>query len=376
MSAGRIPNKGRKVCHTRKSLFTGSLPARILIFLILLQPAYAMGQRLGGGSSSRIDGRAKFMPIPYVNYDRAFGFAYGAVPMLMFNPVERDTISPSSLVGGVGMYSTNKTWFAMGFGMFFLSEDRWRITTAGGVGTVHYQFYLDWITGSWIPYQSEASFFLFKVERRIQDGLYGGVSYIYADVVTSTDLPFLRDSLTLHGLGLSLSLDTRDNPHYPSSGQVTALKYNTFPEWFGNESPSKKIEFESNQHFPVRRQKDVIAARFYAGIGVGDLGFSQQFIVGGKDIRGYTQGAYRGDYLLTLQGEYRWNFHRRWGAVGFAGLATVFEAINDADSGRLLPGIGTGIRFRAFPETNFSVGIDVAAGLDDWGIYFQIGEAF
>lgn len=78
-------------------------------------------------------------------------------------------------------------------------------------------------------------------------------------------------------------------------------------------------------------------------------------------LRGYTQGAFRGNHLLALQGEYRWNFHRRWGAVGFAGLATVFEAINAPDNGRILPGIGTGIRFRAFPDNNFSVGLDIAS---------------
>jgi outer membrane translocation and assembly module TamA len=111
-------------------------------------------------------------------------------------------------------------------------------------------------------------------------------------------------------------------------------------------------------------------------MGLGELDFNQQFIVKDKDIRGYTQGGYRGNYLLSLQGEYRWNFHPRWGAVGFAGVATVFKAINESDNGKLLPGIGSGIRFRAFPETNFSVGLDVAAGIDDWGIYFQIGEAF
>jgi hemolysin activation/secretion protein len=120
----------------------------------------------------------------------------------------------------------------------------------------------------------------------------------------------------------------------------------------------------------------VVAARFHAGLGLGDLGFAQQFIVSGKDIRGYTQGAYRGNNILTLQGEYRWNFHHRWGAVGFAGVATVLEAINESDNGKLLPAGGTGIRFRAFPETNFSVGIDVAVGIEDWGIYFQIGEVF
>ena len=80
--------------------------------------------------------------------------------------------------------------------------------------------------------------------------------------------------------------------------------------------------------------------------------------------------------MISLQGEYRWNFHKRWGAVGFAGVASVFNAINESDNGKLLPAIGTGIRFRAFQETNMSVGLDVAAGIDDWGVYFQIGEAF
>ena len=76
------------------------------------------GQGLGGGmggESSRIEGKTKFMPIPYLNYDRSMGFALGAVPILMFNPSEKDTISPSSVIGGVGFYSTSKTWFLMGF---------------------------------------------------------------------------------------------------------------------------------------------------------------------------------------------------------------------------------------------------------------------
>ncbi len=348
-----------------------------LVFICILDNSTGIyGQGLGGGESSRIDGKYKFMPIPYINYDRSLGFTLGVVPMLMFNPSEKDTISPSSLISIVGVYSTNRTWFLMGFGRFYLGEDNWRITTAGGIGTVHFQFYLDFLGGRWIPYQSEAGFFMFKLERRIYEKLYGGVSYIHANVITSTEnLPF-TDSLTLNGVGLDLSLDKRDNPHYPRRGYYSNLKYNTFPEFFGNETVSQKIEMETNYYFSTRQRRDVVAARLYGGIGLGDLAFSQQFIVNGKDIRGYTQGAFRGNYLFALQGEYRWNFHRRWGAVGFAGVATVFEAINESDNGKLLPGIGTGIRFKAFQETNFSVGIDVAAGRDDWGIYFQIGEAF
>ena len=126
------------------------------------------------------------MPIPYVNYDRSMGFSLGAVPMLMFNPSQKDTISPSSIIGGVGTYSTNKTWFLMGFGKFYLGEDNWRITTAGGIGTVNFQFYLDNPIGTWIPYQSEASFFMFKLERRIHIILARGITLL------SSTIPFLN----------------------------------------------------------------------------------------------------------------------------------------------------------------------------------------
>lgn len=217
---------------------------------------------------------------------------------------------------------------------------------------------------------------MLKLERRIWENLYGGVSYVFADVITSTEVFPVSDTVTNHGIGLNLSLDKRDNPHYPRKGYISSIRYNAFPLFFGNEVKTQKVQVDWNHYFSVRRDRDVVAGRAYAGLGLGDLAFSRQFIVNNRDIRGYSQGAFRGNYLLSLQGEYRWNFHRRWGAVGFGGVATVFEAVNEGDNGRLLPGAGAGIRFRAFPETNFSVGVDLAVGIEDWGVYFQLGEAF
>ncbi len=56
----------------------------------------------------------------------------------------------------------------------------------------------------------------------------------------------------------------------------------------GNENVSDKIELDYNHYIGVRKDKDVIALRANIGIGVGNLPFEQQFIVGGNDIRGYT----------------------------------------------------------------------------------------
>jgi outer membrane protein assembly factor BamA len=347
-----------------------------ILQIIISCPAISQGIGGGGLSSSRIEGNFKFYPIPYINYNRSIGFSIGALPMAMFNPVKKDTISPSSIVGMLGMYSTNDTWFAMAFGAFFIDEDNWRFVTAGGLGSINFQFYLDNPIDVWVPYNTAADFFYIDAKRRIVDKLYGGVSYVYTKFQTSTDI--FTDTLgtRLHGLGLELSMDRRSNLYYPRSGYFANLGYTTYPGAFGNEFVSNKIEMDYNHYVPLNEARDVIASRFYAGLGIGDLSFNQQFIVGRTDIRGYTQGAYRGNYMLAIQSEYRWNFHKRFGAVGFLGLATVFEAINTEDSGKILPGIGTGFRYMVSKDTNMNAGLDIAVGKDDWGIYFKVGEAF
>ena len=154
------------------------------------------------------------------------------------------------------------------------------------------------------------------------------------------------------------------------------LSYTTFPFLLDNIRESNKIEFDISEYNKMANARDVLAFRGYAGLGIGDLTFNQQFIVGQSDIRGYTQGRYRGNYLLAFQGEYRWNLAKRMSLVGFAGLATVFESINPEDNGVALPGAGMGFRFNAIEEYHMNVGMDLAVGKDDWGIYFRVGEAF
>jgi hemolysin activation/secretion protein len=147
----------------------------------------------------------------------------------------------------------------------------------------------------------------------------------------------------------------------------------------GNEFVSNKNDFDFNKYWSTRNKKNVIAARLFIGSGIGDLSFQQQYIVGtgsGGDIRGYTQGTYRGDQLYAVTGEYRWNFHKTLSAVGFFGLATVTNSFNEDHNGLILPGIGTGFRVNVAPEYHMNVGMDIAAGKDDWGLYFRIGEAF
>jgi len=349
-----------------------------LVFTIYLLFSFnSYGQDLGGANNGRIKDDFKFLPIPYINYNRSAGFQLGALPMAQFNPVKNDTLSPSSMAGLFGMYSTNKTYFFMAFAKLYFDSNNWRFTTAGGTGSVNFQFYLDNPVESWIPYNTKMDIFYIEAQRRIYSKIYFGLSYVYIKFDTETEITDGVFTNTLNGIGLKLSMDYRTNVYYPIDGFHNNLKYFTYPEFMGNEVESDKIEIDHNHYFPVRDEQDVLAARVYVGYGLGDLSFNQQFIVGrGDDIRGYSQGEYRGNFMLAAQGEYRWNLNdSKIGFVGFLGVATVFESINEDNNGKLLPGVGVGFRFTVLEETHMNVGMDIAKGSGDWGIYFRIGEA-
>ena len=338
-----------------------------------------MGGGDGGGGSLDSTKNFSFVPVPYISYDRSIGGSFGLIPMAMYKVNKNDTVSPASISGLFGMYTTNDTWFAMFFQALYLRQDNWRIFAGGGLGSVNFQFYLEAPIDGYVNYNTAMNFMMVKVQRRLYKKLYLGAFYQYVEFNTSlqkSDVQLSYD--VLNGVGLSLQLDLRDNVYYPRNGLLTELKWVSFPELLDNKSPSDKLEFDYNHYFGVRENRDVIAARFYAGAGIGDLTFNQQFIVGRDDIRGYTQGKYRGNQTLNIQGEYRWNFYRRFSAVGFVGLATIFNPLplNESQHGELLPGVGCGFRYNVFPQYHMNVGLDFAVGKDDWGIYFRIGEAF
>jgi len=358
---------------------------KIIILLIGFSFCYVTDVNSQGmpssGSSSSPDleeKRISFVPVPYLNYSRTLGFTFGAIPMAMYKVNPNDTVSPASITGLLGMFTTNDSWYTMFFQRLYLKEDDWRVTAAGGTGSVNFKFYLDAPISGFINYNTQSDFLFFEVQRRLYKDLYVGINYIYTKFNTQFELDEVPEfePTTLHGLGFKLAYDHRDDVYYPRNGMLSEADFTTYPEFLKNSFISNKIEIKHNQYFSMRNDKDVIAGRLYGGFGVGDLSFEQQFIVGRQDIRGYTQGKYRGDQLLALQGEYRWNFHQKISAVGFAGIATVSGSNNEEDNGIFLPGVGTGIRYNIVPKYHMNAGIDVAVGKDDWGVYFKIGEAF
>jgi hypothetical protein len=71
------------------------------------------------------------------------------------------------------------------------------------------------------------------------------------------------------------------------------------------------------------------------------------------------------------------NYDRdNWRILAAAGLGTAVRSLDELSEASALPGAGVGFRFMAIPKERINIGFDVAAGIDNWGIYFRIGEAF
>jgi hypothetical protein len=91
--------------------------------------------------------------------------------------------------------------------------------------------------------------------------------------------------------------------------------------------------------------------------------------------RGYVQGRYRGNSLLTLESEYRAQIWKWLGGVLFANVHSVSEE-NGAFK-YVNPAAGGGLRFMLNKEQRTNLRIDYARGLNDnSGLYFQITEVF
>lgn len=146
------------------------------------------------------------------------------------------------------------------------------------------------------------------------------------------------EEITMHNYGYQLSYDRRDHQYNPYEGYHLTFKHSIFPEWLNGGPAFHSFAIIYNHYFPIRSERHILATRFRGDISAGEVPFTGQHVVGQDDIRGYTSGKYRDNQVYALQAEYRWNFYRKFGAVGFFGLATATETLGSLTDYELLPG--------------------------------------
>jgi len=322
----------------------------------------------------------KFLAIPTLNYNRSLGLEVGAT-IMFFNNFKNDTVSPPSISGIKGYYTTNKSWVVFAFQRLFYQQDNWRSVWVLGTGDVNFQFYTEEIPGGdFIDYTTTRNFIYFSTTKRIYARLYAGLSIMY----TKLNTEFYTEEYTggneistkkLVGLGIPIVWDSRNSIFNPSKGIESKINIQINNKIFGSDLNFNAINITSNLYKKLRN-KSVLANRITIYSGLGEVPFEGTKAIGKNDIRGYTKGEYRGKQTATIQSEYRRLIKNNWSYVGFFGLASTFNTTKNKKWSGILPGAGAGIRYMLLPSKKMNLGIDAAVGKNDWGVYFRIGEAF
>ena len=220
-------------------------------------------------------------------------------------------------------------------------------------------------TGNFTDYSTKANLVLLQVQRNIFKRIYFGPTGSFIKATTTFGFPGAngQDSVSksiLNNIGYIITNDTRDHVQYPTHGMFLNFKNQFYRNWIGSDYEFVRYIITYNQFFKLEKQtsRHVLVARATLNIATGNVPFEGQTVVGGDDIRGYSQGKYRNDQVYTLQTEYRWNFYGKWGMVAFAGLASAVANVSDISDSPLLPGVGAGLRFRMLPTEKVNIGVD------------------
>lgn len=356
----------------------------MVLTVIMVSGASAQMGMGGGGSYALEDNERnlKFAGIPIPGYSDVLGWNLGIVGMAYYKMDRHDDNLPPSSSGVFGFYSQNNSWMGGLFQKFHLDEDKWRITAAFGTGSIKYQFNPASIGPGFpdvfIDYSTATNFLFAQGSRRTWDKLYLGLGFMSWSAQVGIEPEVIElDDERYTGPGIVGEFDHRDHIMFPTEGYAIEGRYLVYRDAFGSDREFEKLNWSVTGYHAMRDTSRVLAGRLAHEGGFGDVPFSAQSIVNGnRNLRGYSNGRYRADQLVTIEAEYRWMFHRRWGAVVFAGLGWSANKIDEMALNDTLPSSGLGVRFMMIETYKINARIDYGWGKDDQAIYFSIGEHF
>ena len=328
-------------------------------------------------------------PIPVVNPLLGTGLTLAGALLYRVNP--NDNVSPPSLSGVGGFYSSSESWAAAFVQKLYLKEDRYRISLGAGYFNLYYDFYgIGFGAGKndrKVSIEQEGSLFGGEILVRLFGHLYAGPFYRYLptrtkpngdlrDALVAIGIPEPQLDLDIGSLGLHLQNDTRENTFNPAQGHLIDLTAAFQEASFGSDMTYQKYQASYNRYLGLPGSS-VLAMRVAGCYATGDVPFFDLCLLGAKsDIRGYAVGRYQDRTLLSGQVEYRRVLYKKFGGVVFGGVAQVGKNLHDFNSSDWLPGGGAGLRYLVSEIHKINMRVDLARGRDETALYVSVGEAF
>ncbi len=180
---------------------------------------------------------------------------------------------------------------------------------------------------------------------------------------------------TATGIGLIAEYDSRDFIPNAWRGVYLSVRELFFPKGLGSCGKSLWRTTVTADWYRQVWKGGVIATDLYAEFNSEGTPWPMLARLGGSNrMRGYYQGRYADNDLITAQVELRQLIWRRIGGVIWGGVGNVFSKLRCFDWSQTLPNYGVGLRWELKKRVN--VRFDYGFGKQTSGFMLNINEAF
>ncbi len=338
-------------------------------------------------TDSASERRSKLYALPAVFYNPETNLGFGVAGIYAFNfRGDSPDARPSSVQTVLAYTLNNQLLVNFPFTLFLGDGDYY---TYGEVGYYRY-IYQFFGVGNAVTDEDEETYSVnfprirLTAFKQVLPKWYVGLRYWFDDyrIVEIQEEGLLdANNITgsqggvISGPGVATLFDTRDNVFYPSDGWYIETLLQRNARWTGSDFNYTSVTADVRTYF-LTRWNHVIALNAYGILQSGEVPFNELALLGGsRRMRGYFEGQYREQNLLTAQVAYRAPLFWRIGIAAFAGYGGVGPQATDALQ-NLRYAVGGGLRFMLDRKRKINVRIDAGFGKNTTGYYLTIGEAF
>jgi len=361
------------------------LAVSVLIFL-LFRPLLNAQDTDSSGKKNHV------IALPVISRSIETDWSFGAGGTFTFYTArKKDSSTRTSSIRFLGTYSLRKQFLFTINGPVFFPGERYVLNSHLSFSSFPDKF---WGLGNQTK-ETDAEEYNFRQyyihlhgERLISHKIFIGLMYDFQRVINiSVKQGGLFDQQNIagktpyqvSGLGISLSWDTRNSTFWPSKGQLLSLQATHFTSLLLSDHRYTNIIVDARLYKRIV-YKQILAMQAYGFFNTGtDIPIRSIASLGGADrMRGYYNGRYRDDHLMSLQAEYRVPVYKRFSAVGFAGVGDVTGRSSTISIRNMKYSYGGGLRFAVNKNEKLHIRLDYGfgKGKGNQGFYLQFGEAF
>lgn len=334
----------------------------------------------------------QILAVPLVSRSIETDWSFGAGGSYTFYTTrKKDSTTRTSVINFLGSYSLRKQFIFLIRGPVFFPGEKYILNT-----NLSYSYFPDrfWGLGNTtVSTQEEAydfrQYYIYlHAQRLLSKKIFVGLSYEFQRVIDVNVQPaglFEQQNVKgqkpyqVSGIGASIAWDKRNSTFWPNKGHLLSLSATHFSSWILSDHRYTNIVADARLYRRISR-KQILALQAYGFFNTStDVPIRSLASLGGADrMRGFFNGRYRDNDLLSFQAEYRVHLFNRFSAVAFTGVGDVNGKYSRVIWSNLKYSFGGGLRFSTSRTEKQHIRIDYGFGngKGNSGLYVQFGEAF